>query len=246
MKNMLFVDFGCDCGGAGVFTRERTAGMGDTLCCFVARNHLVCARMCVRMRVRVTAVWFLCLFFSLGGAPWGPSPEFFAHSCLFLLKKARFMKFVQLIFSLAVLVLMALCLSASESGILVSNVRAVPRWPWDGKVDIFYVVECDDADAELSLTFSGYGGDKDEWVTMRKGHLSGDGVDTALEFGKEQHAVWNAGEDIPGFHCSAFTVKINANSAGNADYLVVSLSDTGRSEERRVGKECRSRWSPYH
>ena len=25
---------------------------------------------------------------------------------------------------------------------------------------------------------------------------------------------------------------------------VVSLD--GRSEERRVGKECRSRWSPYH
>src|SRR5690349_9098287 len=23
-------------------------------------------------------------------------------------------------------------------------------------------------------------------------------------------------------------------------------SETGRSEERRVGKECRSRWSPYH
>src|SRR5689334_16346819 len=23
-------------------------------------------------------------------------------------------------------------------------------------------------------------------------------------------------------------------------------ADTGRSEERRVGKECRSRWSPYH
>ena len=22
--------------------------------------------------------------------------------------------------------------------------------------------------------------------------------------------------------------------------------DTRRSEERRVGKECRSRWSPYH
>ena len=24
------------------------------------------------------------------------------------------------------------------------------------------------------------------------------------------------------------------------------VSDSGRSEERRVGKECRSRWSPYH
>ena len=23
-------------------------------------------------------------------------------------------------------------------------------------------------------------------------------------------------------------------------------SETSRSEERRVGKECRSRWSPYH
>src|SRR5258708_27456531 len=25
-----------------------------------------------------------------------------------------------------------------------------------------------------------------------------------------------------------------------------SLAPVGRSEERRVGKECRSRWSPYH
>src|SRR2546423_13906864 len=24
------------------------------------------------------------------------------------------------------------------------------------------------------------------------------------------------------------------------------LADASRSEERRVGKECRSRWSPYH
>ena len=24
------------------------------------------------------------------------------------------------------------------------------------------------------------------------------------------------------------------------------IKNTGRSEERRVGKECRSRWSPYH
>ena len=33
------------------------------------------------------------------------------------------------------------------------------------------------------------------------------------------------------------------------DVLRQELSDTivsSRSEERRVGKECRSRWSPYH
>src|SRR2546426_6992891 len=31
------------------------------------------------------------------------------------------------------------------------------------------------------------------------------------------------------------------------DYQIVVIpADWSRSEERRVGKECRSRWSPYH
>ena len=30
------------------------------------------------------------------------------------------------------------------------------------------------------------------------------------------------------------------------DGLVFYRSEERRSEERRVGKECRSRWSPYH
>ena len=30
------------------------------------------------------------------------------------------------------------------------------------------------------------------------------------------------------------------------DLDIVNQSLRGRSEERRVGKECRSRWSPYH
>ena len=28
--------------------------------------------------------------------------------------------------------------------------------------------------------------------------------------------------------------------------LTITVDDNDRSEERRVGKECRSRWSPYH
>src|SRR5256886_4381706 len=36
----------------------------------------------------------------------------------------------------------------------------------------------------------------------------------------------------------------------NAGFDLMPLKETtaktGRSEERRVGKECRSRWSPYH
>src|SRR3712207_8597336 len=30
------------------------------------------------------------------------------------------------------------------------------------------------------------------------------------------------------------------------DHLHYRMIDVSRSEERRVGKECRSRWSPYH
>ena len=37
-----------------------------------------------------------------------------------------------------------------------------------------------------------------------------------------------------------------AVALGVADAGIVGLNETTRSEERRVGKECRSRWSPYH
>ena len=30
------------------------------------------------------------------------------------------------------------------------------------------------------------------------------------------------------------------------EYIYIITKKTKRSEERRVGKECRSRWSPYH
>src|SRR5574338_1085162 len=33
---------------------------------------------------------------------------------------------------------------------------------------------------------------------------------------------------------------------GAVTYLRFAFAGTLRSEERRVGKECRSRWSPYH
>ena len=35
-------------------------------------------------------------------------------------------------------------------------------------------------------------------------------------------------------------------SAFTADRTITIFMIGDRSEERRVGKECRSRWSPYH
>ena len=44
-------------------------------------------------------------------------------------------------------------------------------------------------------------------------------------------------------------VHINPNSEYNGHFNVLRgyiKPKRSRSEERRVGKECRSRWSPYH
>ena len=53
--------------------------------------------------------------------------------------------------------------------------------------------------------------------------------------------------------CSAIFTKIFSGTPvvtidGNGlnPYLLSLMDGKGRSEERRVGKECRSRWSPYH
>src|SRR2546423_12221483 len=40
--------------------------------------------------------------------------------------------------------------------------------------------------------------------------------------------------------------KTLRNLLGSLGKSSVGRHDTQRSEERRVGKECRSRWSPYH
>src|SRR2546427_7307781 len=55
-------------------------------------------------------------------------------------------------------------------------------------------------------------------------------------------------------HKSAFfgefvVIESNMRAMASRTRLLVTgqwLSSSRRSEERRVGKECRSRWSPYH
>ena len=43
---------------------------------------------------------------------------------------------------------------------------------------------------------------------------------------------------------TALTYRLEASSVGIA--VDLARLAVNRSEERRVGKECRSRWSPYH
>ena len=44
---------------------------------------------------------------------------------------------------------------------------------------------------------------------------------------------------------SATAEQIKRLAAAGCEIVRVAVPDL-RSEERRVGKECRSRWSPYH
>ena len=55
-------------------------------------------------------------------------------------------------------------------------------------------------------------------------------------------------ECVPNFSEGRDKAVIEAISASIAQVAGVSLLDVdpGRSEERRVGKECRSRWLPEH
>src|SRR2546430_3514488 len=43
-----------------------------------------------------------------------------------------------------------------------------------------------------------------------------------------------------------FSILISSQPVGTCGSNTTVLLIASRSEERRVGKECRSRWSPYH
>ena len=69
----------------------------------------------------------------------------------------------------------------------------------------------------------------------------------------------NLTEDLPGGGDDMLD-RYDDHVTGRADIIRLPITDLGlptvgymvdildaiRSEERRVGKECRSRWSPYH
>ena len=54
--------------------------------------------------------------------------------------------------------------------------------------------------------------------------------------------------DYPPEECEAFAAELKAAGIDLIFLLAPTSTDErmARSEERRVGKECRSRWSPYH
>ena len=69
----------------------------------------------------------------------------------------------------------------------------------------------------------------DEKIMLVTGATSGIGRAVAIRAAKE----------------GATVIAVGRNEERGAA-VVAAMEEAGRSEERRVGKECRSRWSPYH
>src|SRR2546427_10425868 len=60
-------------------------------------------------------------------------------------------------------------------------------------------------------------------------------------------AVFQQTEPFVATVCDRVTVPVaSSNTTVALSCAVADDADETRSEERRVGKECRSRWSPYH
>ena len=81
-------------------------------------------------------------------------------------------------------------------------------------------------------------------------------ISTVLYFVVFGSAIGSRIAEIDGISYGAFIVpglimlSLLTQSISNASFGIYFPKFTGtiyeRSEERRVGKECRSRWSPYH
>ena len=63
----------------------------------------------------------------------------------------------------------------------------------------------------------------------------------ACRVAHEGRFLWNIGKKD-----ALLDSYTNLILKGNPTTKLVDMDDKDRSEERRVGKECRSRWSPYH
>ena len=74
-----------------------------------------------------------------------------------------------------------------------------------------------------------------------------------LALGTTQTLAWASSYYLPAILADPIARDLGVSSnwifAAFSASLVISAMlgpRVGRSEERRVGKECRSRWSPYH
>src|SRR3712207_9071422 len=82
-------------------------------------------------------------------------------------------------------------------------------------------------------------------VFQRKESLLG-GVDEAIAVLKQGSGHYEGDEWVNGWEHLEVKALHEGDEISPWETVMTIEGDYSRSEERRVGKECRSRWSPYH
>lgn len=122
------------------------------------------------------------------------------------------------------LLLFILCMflgTVAWADVVVKDVTAQQRWPWNGIVDIKYSVECDDADTYIELQFSAYDSVRKKNYEIKA--LTGDGVFGCVKSGGPYSVEWDAGIDLPNKNIKDLEITISGKVA-DCKYLVVDLS----------------------
>src|SRR3712207_9345372 len=89
------------------------------------------------------------------------------------------------------------------------------------------------------------GGDMEKAIELLRVRLG----DKALKVGGREATEGTVASYIHAGGKVGVLVEVDCNTdfvARNEDFQTFAREVALRSEERRVGKECRSRWSPYH
>lgn len=112
----------------------------------------------------------------------------------------------------------------------VANVEAHQRYPWNGKVDIDFTIDCEDKDAEFKVTF-GFKNPADEHTyvemkTIRNNDKGESSTEFTLKAGTYRF-TWDADVDKPNVKLSRISFVVYATYLGPteiAEYLVIDLS----------------------
>src|ERR1022692_1107367 len=84
---------------------------------------------------------------------------------------------------------------------------------------------------------------------MNKGNVSKAGEDSVFFFSSRRRHTRLQGVEFRRVLFRSRPLAVSSCATRPDDFAICQWSgpsDQSRSEERRVGKECRSRWSPYH
>ena len=109
----------------------------------------------------------------------------------------------------------------------VKNVEAHQRWPWNGKVDIDFMIECSDPSASFRVNVECTDHDGNTNIVLRTLKYNGQGA-AAFTLAPGQHRiVWDGDVDVPNRQLANVSFAVFAKLVGEedtAEYMVIDLS----------------------